>query len=201
MTFWLYNPGEPTGQPTQPAADLHADWIDGVTAHRGRCGWCNACPQVWRMVVPPGEPEGPFPPPGYRSWSEIYAGVYYFRRQPYAPRDGLKCEWVTQQTSFDRPFYFFDEHTPRSPAPDSKVTWQLQFVSYNNEYNWYLITPLERTVFDIPMISYYKFNGEARRFGCLHANTFTLQGEYGEVGGGLPFPYTPNQLTITPHPA
>lgn len=210
MTAWYFNPPEPTGQAFQPAQDIDAMYYRaGVSLFsRGRCGSCLGCPPMWRMEVPAGlggsEVDPQDPPPGIElvSWSSIYSGNYYFRRETYGINQAQNCSWSTQ-FGFARPdgsldIQFPDENRNASGTADSVRYYELFYGYFADGLNWYLITPLERTAFDIPMQSYYKFNAEPQFWRCLGANEFVYMGEIPGPGLGFEFPYRPARLTVTP---
>lgn len=195
MTFWIYNPPEPTGQPTAPGPDLDADYVrggaDSVT--RGRCGGCHACPQMWRMEVPliEGDP-----------YAQYYAGVIYLRRMPLrhlsVPDIGAgdyfedKCSWA-QSHAPPLP----DANTYLGPYADQGEAgrgWHLTFESpANEEAHWSLYSPAEAGTIE------FEPDAQSRWvcrdiFRCLSANTF----ERWDNSRPYAFPYPVEDLIITP---
>lgn len=205
---WYFNPPEPTGQAFQPAQDINANYfLSGVSlVTRGRCGACLGCPPMWRMEVPAGLGGGDVatdPPPGIEpmTWSQIYSGNYYFRRETYGQTLGTNCAWATRfglaRPNGELPYTFPDENRNASGTGAERY-YELFFGSFEDGLNWYLITPREMTVFDIPMQSYYKFRGEPQFWRCLGANSFTYMGGIPGPGLGFEFPYRPRELIVTP---
>lgn len=191
MTLWIYNPPEPTGQPTQPGPDMSAPYIQNADLYtRGRCAGCAACPKVWRLDVPyvVGEP-----------LAETYAGIVYLQRMPYeyvnAPdlEAGRyfedKCSWSQHLAP-----PFRDANRNLGPYFEG---WRLTYDLGTTEGSgWSLYSPIESG--DILFEPDARSRWVARqRWNCLGANVFQLWDNVAEH----PFPYIPEFLTITPHPA
>ena len=192
MTFWLYNPPEPTGQPTSPGPfdpsllgiNLNSGFSSTDLFTRGRCGNCKACPPMWRMVVPilPGNP-----------YSADYAGVVYFRRVPYEYAGVFtgyfqsKCSWGS---TLNEPIH--DANPYQGPLNDG---WAVTF-EYNLEqdrYTWSLYSPTEiATVGGEYGGTRWVHYGQ---FFCLAENVFQ---RFDNGGSPHPFPYVPELLTLTP---
>lgn len=188
MTLWLYNPSEPTGQPTSPGPPEIYDSSRYGRADlftRGLCGNCAACPPVWRMVVPliTGNP-----------YAGDYAGNVYFRRVPYdysgvfTDYFASKCSWSSIASE-----PIADANRYQGPYGDG---WQITFElnGEENGYTWSLYSPTETgNLLGDPANSRWICRS---RFRCLQENTFQL---YDNAGAGYAFPYAPESLTITPH--
>ena len=194
MTFWIYNPPEPTGQPTAPGPDLNAGYVasgaNGVT--RGRCGGCHACPDVWRMQVPIiGEPY----------FDAHYAGTVYLKRMPYnyitAPDVEFgdffddKCSWA-QSLSPPLP----DANLYLGPYADQGqlcAGWHLSYVQPGLGSGWMLYSPAETATVE------FEPNAQTRWvcrdiFRCLGLNRFQKYDNNLQYA----FPFAPDFLEIEP---
>ena len=192
VTLWIYNPPEPTGQPTAPGPDMSAAYlqsgIDGVT--QGRCAGCAACPKVWRMEIPfvVGEP-----------FAETYAGVVYLQRLPYGDDtfpDINFDDYFSERCSYLQALAppFRDANRNLGPFGSG---WTLSYDLGSSEGSgWSLYSPAEEGGgLNEPTA---RSRWVAReRWHCLEANVFQLWDNI----GAYPFPYIPEFLTITPHPA
>lgn len=209
MTFWIYNPAEPTGQPTQAGVDFFRPFIELSTdnATDGRCGLCGACPPQWRMEVPyqldSGGEEDPIE---FISWGEMYGGTYYFRRAAYFNYGSARlthCTWYTR--------FLFDQGYRRRADEKIKSIYDLSNFQYELGYgifggktqypNWWLYTPSLNEFGRGNRQSVYKFDGPEHEWKCLGENRFIYFDQlYGVDSEYLPepWPYRPKYLTITP---
>ena len=206
MTFWLYNPPEPTGQPTAPGPDLNAGYVasgaNGVT--RGRCGGCHACPQMWRMEVPliEGDP-----------YAQYYAGTVYLARMPYQYISSIGAEFgdaFTDHCSWAQSYApplpgantYLGPHSgpPASPTTAGEIArgWHLTF-EYDDfagdgiGYTWSLWSPVESGSLAFDPDAQTKWICQDI-FKCLGSNRFRKWNNTMT----FPFPYAPEELVITP---
>jgi len=189
IPMYVYSPGEPAGNPTQPVPDLRDPLAFSLNqTTRGRCGICAACPKYWDLYVPlEDEP-----------YAGLYAGVVRLQRQPYR-RFSLDGDFTRYENCCWEQILQAEDSLQLNTYTELPFTdgWYLVWGSESNEGSaWRLYTPYESAGTN-PIIGHrskYIYSSDQKTFNCLGGNNFRLDGEAAERA----FVYTPENLTIIP---